>query len=75
MAREIRIEISDEAYEALERAAAEKRVDAEAYARKVLDADLTRTRFLEGARQFVADHGQVFADRFGGPAGRGADAA
>jgi hypothetical protein len=39
-----------------------REISDEAHARKVLDADLTRTRFLEGARQFVADHGQVFAD-------------
>jgi hypothetical protein len=74
MAREIRIEISDEAYEALERAAAARHVAAEAYAGQVLDADLTRARFLEGARLFVAEHGDAFAERFGRP-GRGADAA
>ncbi|MBX9427278.1 MULTISPECIES: hypothetical protein [Streptomyces] len=75
MAREIRIEISDEAYEALERAAAERHVPAEDYAGRVLDADLTRARFVEGARSFVDQHGKAFAERFGGPARGGADAA
>ncbi|MFH9725388.1 hypothetical protein ACH4M4_20830 [Streptomyces sp. NPDC017254] len=75
MAREIRIEISDEAYEALERVAAEKHVPAEDYAGRVLDADLTRTLFLEGARSFVAEHGQAFAERFGRPTKHSADAA
>ncbi|MFG3040899.1 hypothetical protein ACGFYZ_28765 [Streptomyces sp. NPDC048330] len=78
MAREIRIEISDEAYEALERAAAEKQVPAEYYAGRVLDADLTRTRFVEGARSFVVEHGKAFAERFSRPlppdAGRSAGA-
>ncbi|WP_432129383.1 hypothetical protein [Streptomyces sp. bgisy082] len=68
IAREIRIEISDEAYEALERVAAEKHMPAEDYAGRVLDADLTRARFVEGARSFVAQHGQAFAKRFGRPA-------
>ncbi|MFJ4340176.1 hypothetical protein [Streptomyces sp. NPDC088915] len=68
MAREIRIEISDEAYEALERVAAEKHVPAEHYAGSVLDADLTRARFVEGARSFIDQHGQAFAKRFGRPA-------
>ncbi|MEU5216670.1 hypothetical protein AB0G79_10790 [Streptomyces sp. NPDC020807] len=75
MAREIRIEISDEAYEALERVAAEKHVPAEDYAGRVLDADLTRARFLEGARVFVDQHGKAFAERFGRPAKSRTDAA
>ncbi|MEN8655468.1 hypothetical protein ABCR94_34055 [Streptomyces sp. 21So2-11] len=75
MAREIRIEISDEAFEQLQRAAAAKHVAAEAYAGQVLDADLTRIRFAEGARSFVSEHAEGFAERFGGPAGHSADAA
>ncbi|MEU2453956.1 hypothetical protein ABZ605_28235 [Streptomyces sp. NPDC012765] len=74
MAREIRIQISDEAYEQLQRAAAEKQVPAEAYAGRVLDADLARARFREGARLFVGEHAAAFAERFGGPAAS-ADAA
>lgn len=74
MAREIRIEISDEAYEQLQRAAAEKRLPAEAYAGQVLDADLTRVRFAEGARAFIGMHAEGFAARFGGPADVGAGA-
>ncbi|MFF5125900.1 hypothetical protein ACFY41_03010 [Streptomyces syringium] len=74
MAREIRIEISDEAYEQPQRAAAEKHVAAEAYAGQVLDADLTRFRFVEGARSFIGQHAEGFAELFGGRAGR-ADAA
>ncbi|CAM5272283.1 hypothetical protein GCM10010329_79190 [Streptomyces spiroverticillatus] len=75
MAREIRIEISDEAYEQLERAAARKRVPAEAYAGQVLDADLARERFHEGARLFLAEHAEGLAERFGRPSARNADAA
>ncbi|MEU2507139.1 hypothetical protein ABZ621_20865 [Streptomyces sp. NPDC007863] len=65
MAREIRIEISDEAYEALQRAAAERHLAAEDYAGDVLHADLTRSRFIEGARTFVHEHGDAFAARYG----------
>ncbi|GAA1111863.1 hypothetical protein [Streptomyces javensis] len=75
MAREIRIEISDETYEQLQRAAAEKRVPAEAYAGQVLDADLTRVRFMEGARSFIGQHAEGFAERFGRPADPSASAA
>ncbi|WP_159047293.1 MULTISPECIES: hypothetical protein [unclassified Streptomyces] len=75
MAREIRIVISDEAYAQLQRAAAEKRLPAEAYAGQVLDADLTRVRFVEGARSFIGQHAEGFAQRFGGPAGHSATAA
>ncbi|MFF5506420.1 hypothetical protein ACF1E9_26360 [Streptomyces roseolus] len=65
MPREIRIEISDDAYEALQRAAAERHLAAEDYAGDVLHADLTRTRFIEGARSFVHEHGDAFAARYG----------
>lgn len=67
-ARGIRIEISDEAYEQLQRAAAEKHVAAEAYAGQVLDPDLTRIRFVEGARSFISQHAEGFAEHFGGRA-------
>ncbi|MCQ4212587.1 hypothetical protein [Streptomyces longispororuber] len=76
MAREIRIQISDEAYEQLERAAAQKHVQAEVYAGQVLDADLAKARFLEGSALFIAEHAAGFAERFGGPsAASSADAA
>ncbi|MEV7083332.1 hypothetical protein AB0N88_33085 [Streptomyces sp. NPDC093516] len=75
MPREIRIEISDELYEQLQQAAAERHLPPEAYAGRVLDADLTRARFHEGARAFIAEHAQGFAERFGGSAGSNADAA
>ncbi|MEV5454255.1 hypothetical protein [Streptomyces sp. NPDC052535] len=75
MAQEIRIEISDELYEQLRQAAAERHLPPEAYAGRVLDADLTRERFREGARGFIAEHAAGFADRFGGPASSSADAA
>ncbi|GHJ94336.1 hypothetical protein SNE510_38550 [Streptomyces sp. NE5-10] len=68
MAREIRIEISEEAYEALQKAAAARHLAAEDYAGDVLHADLTRTRFIEGARSFVHQHGDAFAARYGRPA-------
>ncbi|MEU8461762.1 hypothetical protein [Streptomyces sp. NPDC029003] len=75
MAREIRIEISDEAYAELQRAAAQRRVPAEAYAGQVLDADLVRVRLTEGARSFIGLHAQGFAERFSSPAEPGASAA
>ncbi|MFI9311482.1 hypothetical protein [Streptomyces triculaminicus] len=75
MAQEIRIQISDEAYEQLQRAAAEKHVPAEEYAGQVLDADLIKVRFLEGARSFINEHAEGFTERFGGPSAHRADAA
>ncbi|MEV3993576.1 hypothetical protein AB0J57_32205 [Streptomyces sp. NPDC049837] len=48
---------------------------AEAYAGQVLAADLTRVRFVEGARSFISQHAEGFAERFGGRAGRSVDAA
>ncbi|MEV7157194.1 hypothetical protein AB0N77_21635 [Streptomyces misionensis] len=75
MSREIRIEISDELYAQLKQAAAERRLPPEAYVGRVLNADLTRTRFHEGARAFIAEHAEGFSERFGGPAGSSADAA
>ncbi|MEU9542634.1 hypothetical protein [Streptomyces mirabilis] len=35
------------------------------YASRRLTTDLARTRFLEGAKAFVEEHGQAFVDRFG----------
>lgn len=75
MSREIRIQISDELYAQLQHAAAEQRLPPEAYAGRVLNADLTRTRFYEGGRAFISEHADGFAERFGGPAGSSADAA
>ncbi|MFI8515915.1 hypothetical protein ACIGHB_32830 [Streptomyces sp. NPDC085460] len=75
MAREIRIKISDEAYEALQRAAAAHHVAAEDYAGHVLHTDLIRTRFVEGARSFVQLHSDAFAARYGRPAACGTGAA
>ncbi|MFE6225826.1 hypothetical protein [Streptomyces sp. NPDC057854] len=68
MARELRIEISDEAYEALQHAAAARHVAAEDYAGQVLHADLARARFLDGARLAVAEHREAFAARYARPA-------
>ncbi|MFF0560831.1 hypothetical protein ACH4ZU_08860 [Streptomyces sp. NPDC020472] len=75
MARELRIEISDEAYEALQQAAAAKHVAAEDYAGQVLHADLARARFLDGARLAVAEHGDAFAARYGRPGAGSTEAA
>jgi uncharacterized membrane protein len=68
VARELRIEISDEAYAQLQRAAAAKNLSVEAYATQALDAELTRARFLAGARSFIDQHAAGLAERFGGPA-------
>ncbi|MGY0071902.1 hypothetical protein ACWZEH_35225 (plasmid) [Streptomyces sp. QTS137] len=65
MAREIRIVIDDETYEELQRRAATGHEDPDQYASRRLTDDLARTRFLEGAKAFVDEHGQAFADRFG----------
>ncbi|MFK0143276.1 hypothetical protein [Streptomyces murinus] len=75
MSREIRIQISDELYEQLQQAAAERRLPPEAYVGRVLNADLTRTGFREGARAFIAEHAEGFSGRFRGPARTSADAA
>ncbi|MFJ5712744.1 hypothetical protein [Streptomyces sp. NPDC093105] len=75
MARELRIEISDEAYEALQHAAAARHVAAEDYAEQILDADLTRARFLDGARSVIAEHGDAFTARYGRPAAPSTSAA
>ncbi|MFJ9589671.1 MULTISPECIES: hypothetical protein [Streptomyces] len=65
MAKEIRINVDDETYEELQRLAADDHEDPDQYASRRLTADLARTRFLEGAKAFVEEHGQAFADRFG----------
>lgn len=65
MAKEIRIEVDDETFEELRRRAADDHEEPDQYASRRLTADLARTRFLEGARAFVEEHGQAFTDRFG----------
>lgn len=65
MSREIRIEVSDETYEQLQRLGAERHLPAEQYAQQVLAADLVRARFTEGARAFITEHAAGFAARFG----------
>ncbi|KUN57810.1 hypothetical protein AQJ46_45640 [Streptomyces canus] len=73
MAKEIRIEVDDETFEELQRRAADDREDPDQYASRRLTADLARTRFLEGAKAFVEEHGQAFVDRFGtGPSSHAA---
>lgn len=73
MAKEIRIKVDDETYEELQRRAADGQEDPDQYASRRLTDDLARTRFLEGARAFVEEHGQAFADRFGtGPSSHAA---
>ncbi|MFD8386177.1 hypothetical protein ACFV2X_48055 [Streptomyces sp. NPDC059679] len=75
MARELRIEIDDDAYEQLQRLAADNQVAAERYAEQLLTADLARARFSEGAVRFIADHAEGFAARFGGRPDNGHNAA
>ncbi|MFD9285907.1 hypothetical protein ACFWD7_53695 [Streptomyces mirabilis] len=65
MPKEIRIKVDDETYQELQRLAADDHEDPDQYASRRLTADLARTRFLEGAKAFVEEHGQAFADRFG----------
>jgi hypothetical protein len=66
MGREIRIEISDAAYEQLLRSAAEQRVAAEDYAGRLLDRGLAGARFRDGAREFIGRNADAFAEHFGG---------
>ncbi|WP_372412761.1 hypothetical protein [Streptomyces luteireticuli] len=63
--RKIEVQLSDEAYADLQRAAADKRVGPEAYAGTVLEDTLTRARFLEGAQECIDQHADEFAARFG----------
>ncbi|MFC5724115.1 hypothetical protein ACFP1Z_28500 [Streptomyces gamaensis] len=63
--RKIEVHLSDEAYADLQRAAADKHIDPEAYAGTVLEDNLTRARFLEGAQDCIDQHADEFAARFG----------
>ncbi|WP_331732248.1 hypothetical protein [Streptomyces sp. NBC_00989] len=65
MAKEIRIQVDDETFEELRRRAADDHEEPDQYASRRLTDDLARTRFIEGARGFVEEHGQAFVDRFG----------
>jgi hypothetical protein len=57
----------------LRRRAADGHEEPDQYASRRLTDDLARTRFLEGAKAFVEEHGQAFADRFGtGPSSHAA---
>ncbi|WP_172388165.1 hypothetical protein [Streptomyces sp. MNP-20] len=75
MAQEIRIEISDEAYEQLRQSAEQQHLDAAAYAGRLLNEDLTRERFLSAAQRYVVEFGAAFAERFGTGSGVRRDAA
>ncbi|MFD3505737.1 hypothetical protein [Streptomyces sp. NPDC058678] len=73
MPKEIRIKVDDETYEQLQRLAADDHENPDQYASRRLTADLAHTRFLEGAKAFVEEHGQAFAERFGtGPSSHAA---
>ncbi|GHG14165.1 hypothetical protein ACFFSH_31375 [Streptomyces filamentosus] len=63
--RELRVTVTDEVYEQLQALAADKAVPAEEYAARMLTDDITRSRFLAGAEEFVAEHALGFAERFG----------
>ncbi|WJV51771.1 hypothetical protein [Streptomyces flavofungini] len=75
MAQEIRIEISDEAYEQLRQSAEQQHLDAATYAGKILNEDLTRERFLGAAQRYIDEFGPAFAERFGAGSGVQRDAA
>ncbi|WP_328862993.1 hypothetical protein [Streptomyces sp. NBC_00306] len=72
MAREIRIEVDDETYEQLKRLAAGGHTEPEQYAAQLLTADITRTRFVEAAGTFAAEHAEGFAAPFGTGEGQAA---
>ncbi|MFK8851143.1 hypothetical protein [Streptomyces sp. Ac-502] len=69
---EIRIEVSDEVYEELQRQAAGQHVPAETVAQELLTADVVRSTFNRAAAEFIHEHAAAFAERFGGPAGAAA---
>ncbi|MEU9211335.1 hypothetical protein AB0D27_26225 [Streptomyces sp. NPDC048415] len=50
MAKEIRITVDDETYDALQRLAADGHVEPGQYASQRLTADLAHLRFLEGTK-------------------------
>ncbi|WP_434600103.1 hypothetical protein [Streptomyces sp. A5-4] len=69
MPKEIRIEVTDEVYDQLQRLAAVDHVEADQYAAQLLTADLQHARFRESAAAFAEQFGPAFAERFGGAAG------
>jgi hypothetical protein len=77
MAKEIRVEIDDTAYEQLAREAHEQHVDPNVYAGRVLAQGLNKARFLEGSALFLSTPGmrEEFARRFGPQAEPNASAA
>lgn len=77
MGKELRIELDDEHYERLTRAARERHEDPTVYAERVLTQELNRGRFLEGSALFLSTPGvrEEFAGRFGPKPGAAASAA
>ncbi|MEV0282366.1 hypothetical protein AB0I22_39245 [Streptomyces sp. NPDC050610] len=75
MAQEIRVVLSDEAYEQLRRSAQQQPLDAAAYASRVLTMEFVRQRFLGAAQRYVEEFGPAFAERFGTGSGAGCDPA
>ncbi|MGW7673202.1 hypothetical protein ACWGJX_39825 [Streptomyces sp. NPDC054775] len=77
MGKELRIELDDEHYERLTRAARERHEDPTVYAERILTQELNRGRFLEGSALFLSTPGvrEEFAGRFGPKPGAAASAA
>ncbi|MDQ1051675.1 hypothetical protein [Streptomyces sp. V4I2] len=76
MVRELRVELDEEQYEQLVRAARDRHEDPTVYARRVLDQELDKARFLEGSALFLSAPGvrEEFASRFGPQPGASASA-
>ncbi|WP_031511034.1 hypothetical protein [Streptomyces megasporus] len=62
---ELRVNVPEDVYEQLQVLAANQQMPAEEYAARMLTDDVTRARFVEGARDFIVEHAAEFADRFG----------
>ncbi|MGR3935236.1 hypothetical protein [Streptomyces sp. BRA346] len=63
--RELRINVTEDVYDQIQILAARIQVPAEEYAARMLADDVAHARFLEGAENFIAEHGIAFAERFG----------
>lgn len=72
---ELRIQLSEEHYGEVQRAAADEHVDPAVYVSRMVAGDLERSRFTAGAGAFIAEHAAGFADHFGSGASAGRTAA
>jgi hypothetical protein len=65
MAKEIQVELSDETAAAVQRAAEAEHVDPSTYVGSLIEANVSRVVFLDGAQACIDEHADGFARRFG----------